>query len=265
MDDETNSKADDNAAFRQTLDDVFEFFVRPEVERRSQAGTLDAATTGLSAFQVLFPSDGQPIVRINEEVRVNVTLSVDASRKMDNATPQTMQPGDRIEEIYLPPTEEPTFAHFTACRVDDTWYFTFDLRHQKAPAREHLLAAEEFFSAAEKAAASGQLRAFVDNAYSCIELISKVELFLVNQISTGRMQHPKVHAKANLVLGSDPLGLHRLLKALWDLRYSARYLLSPFQLTAEEVAKIMVDVVAVMQRARGNVRQPGPQVRGTTG
>lgn len=54
---------------RRLLDQTLEFWIRPEVERRSQAKLLPNGFQ-LLAGQVLFDLDaGAPRVRINEEVR----------------------------------------------------------------------------------------------------------------------------------------------------------------------------------------------------
>lgn len=54
------------------FEDMLERFIRPELERRVEGGRLSSTDT-VFRFQLLFPDDGTPIIRLNEEVGGTVT------------------------------------------------------------------------------------------------------------------------------------------------------------------------------------------------
>jgi hypothetical protein len=98
---------------RRLLDQTLEFWIRPEVERRSQAKLLPNGFQ-LLAGQVLFDLDaGAPRVRINEEVRALASVR----------TPQPLTPGEPVmsnqvdEFVHIELTDDdPNEGHITLVR-----------------------------------------------------------------------------------------------------------------------------------------------------
>jgi hypothetical protein len=106
------------------LDNVFEKYVRPELQRRA---TADA---GLSeqvwAAQVIF-GDGPPVIRLNTEVRLQARIDV-AGGWQDFAELRRNGPV-MVSEVSLLP-EEAGIKHITICQIgaDGEWKLLFDAR-----------------------------------------------------------------------------------------------------------------------------------------
>lgn len=245
-----NSQPDstlDKEARRRTFNQILDLFVRPELDRRRSNSTLPSPFD-LWAFQVLWAEDGLASIRINSEARLLA--------KMDGPLPKDARIGDlfapdantAVEGIELLEHEEGKFAHFTALRTPVKWFYTFDFRYQKDAARAHLSAAEEFFAAADHALAAGHVRAFLDNAHSCLELLTKTDLLLVAQIGKGRMSHPEVRKKAAGFLHLTDSS--RLLLQLADLRLPARYLLADLAIGEAELTTMHQALTTFIETAR---------------
>ncbi len=165
------------------------------------------------AFQVLFPADeGNQIVRLNDEVKVQK----DAQR------------------LKLYPNEE-DWGHITFIRSKGAWYGDFNFVYNKSVAREHLKAASEFFKAAELLYENKLLRPFVDNCFSSMELLAKVRLLLIAQLSKNKRDtHPKIRIKYDKIFKRSNSA--SLLNKLSGLRDSARYLKNEFSLSENDAA-----------------------------
>jgi hypothetical protein len=244
----------DEEARRRTLVQVIDLFVKPEIDRRRSIGTIEAGFA-LVGFQVVWASGGgaPPEIRLNSEMRLIA--------RMEGALPRDAKVGDpfqpnettKVEAIHLAENEAGRFAHFSALRIADRWYYTFDFRYQQVAARNHLAAAEEFWAVADAAFGNKHLRAFVDNAFSAAELITKVDLLLLSQIGDGQLSHKAVRGVAERFVHLAPL--HVLVKRLYALRLDARYLVSDFSPDLEEVNEMHGALAEWMELARQRARR----------
>lgn len=246
----------DAEAIRRTLDEMRRLFVVPELERRRLTQEFPQPVE-LSGFQVLWNNGAEspPTVRINDEVRTILGVDVPSREGLVVGQPIVLDATSRIEAIHLHPEEE-QFAHFTAVHVGRKWFYSFDFRHQKRAARDHLLAAEEFLQTAQSARAAGATRAFLENAHSVLELVVKIELLLLSVIGTGRIQHPEIRDKASRLFHIQDT--HGLLARLAALRLPARYLVGSLQVQSSELDDIERGLDEAMGHARARSATYGP-------
>ena len=244
-------------AIRRTFDQMFDLYVRPELDRRRAAGTL-VEPFELVGFQVLLSGgkeEAGPAVRLNTEVRAMARMSLPATH--DFRVGDDFHPGadTKIEAVHLLDEEEGKFAHFTALRIYSKWYYTFDFRYQKNTARDHCAAAEEFLAAAEHAHAGGHIRAFLENAHSCVELLVKVDLFLINQVFEGQMHHKVLRSKAAAFVHLEDR--NALLERLADLRLPGRYLVGNLKVETDEINEIRAALNDFAATTRTRVQKHG--------
>ena len=244
----------DEEARRRTLSQVIDLFVTPDIERRRSAGTLEGSVD-LFGFQVVWTRGGSapPEVRLNSEMRVIARMQgplAPGTKVGDLFSPDENM---KVDAIHLAEEEAGTFAHFSALRVANRWYYTFDFRYQQEAARKHVAAAEEFWATADGAFGNKQLRAFVDNAFSAAELVTKSDLLLLSQIGEGRLSHNVVRNVAEKFFHLAPL--HALVERLSALRLEARYLLSEFKPDERELAEMHDALAEWIERARARARK----------
>lgn len=254
----------DEEARQRTLSQMIDLFVNPEIEKRRSAGKV-AGPFELFGFQVIWTGGGgsPPQVRLSSEVRLIA--------RMEGRLPQGAKVGDpfqpdeatTVDAIHLMDDEAGRFAHFSALRVAARWYYTFDFRYQQEAARRHLAAAEEFWAAADGAFGAKHTRAFIDNAYSAAELVTKIDLLLLSQIGEGRLSHQHVHGATKKFFHLAPL--HALVQRLYALRLGARYLVSEFNPDAEEVIEMHDALREWMEHARTRaIRMNAPTLGGVS-
>ncbi len=229
--------------------DVITRFVRPEMERRSDAGLTDE----VRSFQVLLPPDGDVEVRFNEEVggMAKVKMAEDASSVAgeDVFHYQFVAVTD-----YEPRPEVQGVPHITGISHRDGWSLAFNFSYIHPQAQEHLSAANEFFEAATAALAAGHLRAFADNAFSTTELLAKVELLCAQPTMKQALKahgHDGVSTTYNSWARLENTKAHyaALLNRLRKMRNPARYLRGEFAVKDESARQILATIQDMKARA----------------
>jgi hypothetical protein len=168
------------------LDQVFELWINPELERRRADGTL-ADDFALQKAQIIFNIDQAPKVRINEEVKALAHLVV--NRRIEKGEEIRHKDIEAISKVELT-DEDPDAGHVTLIDFAGAWHLTFDFIYNRTKIREALAAAEEFISVAKFAASEQNFRAFVENAFASAELLSKAFLM---RMPNKRILHAKSH------------------------------------------------------------------------
>jgi len=227
---------------------AFDLWINPEIERRRKAGRL-ARNFGLHAAQVIMNVDADaPDVRLNEEVRA--VLKVRANRRIEKGEALTAADFNDIEGIELTDVD-PNAGHLTLLLHKGFWHLEFDFRYNAARISEHVKAAEEFLGGASHALGQRDLRVFVDNLFSAVELAAKGLLLMQPDKSVlVARRHQAISAKYNLwsKLGNTERRFADLLNRLPDLRSSARYVRGDLGLTTDE-ATVMLAVAEDMLAA----------------
>lgn len=238
-DQETNGRessplALDNEIATRVMQQAFDLWINPEIERRRAAGRLPE-DFALYAAQVVMDLDSElPQVRLNGEVKA--VMSAPASRPVELGEELSPAEFGPIESIELTDAD-PNAAHLTMICHHGVWALVFDFRYNAARVTQVLRVAREFLDTAGFALEKGYLRAFVDNVFSAVELLAKGRLLLLpdRSILQGK-RHSLVQGRYNWFGGKlgnvDPRYV-RLLNQLERLRTPARYPPSTFALTAE--------------------------------
>jgi hypothetical protein len=138
------------------------------------------------------------VVRLNREVGGMVTAK--AARPIEAGEEVAV---DDIAGVtaYTPRDEDAEVPHVTAILHRDGWSVAFESGYRDPRRHEHLRAGLEFLAAARDAHAAGRLRAFADNAFSAVELLSKAELLSsapTIELALGARRHGGVASPYNV-------------------------------------------------------------------
>ena len=221
------------------IDQLFDLWVGPEIERRRAAGEL-LATFDFWGAQVILNFDGERSVRVNDEINVYIRGGFDNLAAGD---PVAL---DELEDVSgLELTEaDPNAGHLTLLRIRSGWIAAFDLRYNAARVAEAAAAAREFMDAAQMSLDGGVLRPVVDNLLSAAELMAKAALIMHDRelfASKPQVRHKMIGLRFKhwAELGNADPDDASLLDALKALRPSARYLDSAFELKSEEACDLL--------------------------
>lgn len=233
----------DTEGQKRVFNNFIELFVLPEITRRKKNGNLSDKFVLYSA-QVIFYGDNRgDIVRLNKEVKLLAQVKLKDGIKKDKGDFVSLH--DEIEELKnfrLVEEEEPECAHISMLKIKDHWLLTFDCRYNKGLAREHFKVAKQFYECAQYALQNKMISPFIDNLFSCVELLAKSELLLVpDEKFLKKTSHKNIQMKYNsfVDIGNAQLNFKTALNKLSGLRSSARYLKSIFQLSEIEAQKYL--------------------------
>lgn len=247
----TSEKTDWAEAGQGLFEDMLERFVRLEIERRHAIGSWPEGEPVMS-FQVVFPEDNQPVVRLNREIqgtaRAVVARTVKAGEEIAH---------DDISGIsgYRPPPEEADIAHVTAFAHRGGWSVAFSFVRGHPSRHTCLEMGQEFLATAKEALADGRLGPCFDTAFSAAELLAKAELLSCRptvDLVLGSRKHDAVRSHYHLWarLGKTADRFPKLLSRLTELRGSARYLDDRIELSIDEAR----DTVATLEAMEEHVR-----------
>ncbi len=245
---------------RNVLQEAFNLWVGPEIERRKQAGQLPLSFVLIGA-QVIFNLDANaPEIRLDEEVRAGARIK--ATRSFQQGDSIKTSEVEAIHEVLLTDLD-PNAAHVTMIRIRDIWFIAFDFRYNALRASETHAASAEFLSCAEVAAEKGHRRAFVENLFGATELMAKAELLLLaeKQALTAR-SHGAISAKYNWwrekAAWIEPKHTD-LLNRLTRLRTPARYLRGVVKLTPEEIRHMLTTAQELFNSLRDRIPKRFPR------
>ncbi len=209
-----------------------ELFFTPEIEKRKKEKTIDSNFELIAGQVIFFPNGTHPLVRLNNEVSANAKLK---SVEIDNGDKREI-----IERITLNEKEFENCGHATFIFTSDKLiHCSFDFHRNKAIVRNHLDSAKEFYKTAEFASKENLLNAFIDNAFSSMELLAKSELLLEpmsgleNKANHNRIKS-QYNKQAKNLLDESEKKKRTVLNQLSELRNKARYLKGNRDLTFEK-------------------------------
>lgn len=216
----------DKEGQERTFKQLMELFVIPEIARRKETGGL-LKNFVLNKAQVIFDDEGEPSVRLNEETKIVAKVKLKSGVKKNKDEAVFENEIERIENLQLLDEEEPKYAHVSMVRYGNRWLLAFDFRYNKDLARDHFETARQFYKSAQDAYKNKLLAPFIDNLFSCIELLAKSELLLIPDSKFRRTaKHRAIQSRYNqfMYIDKDKLGFRTALNELSKLRNSARYL-----------------------------------------
>jgi hypothetical protein len=227
--------------YQRTFKHVMQLFIFPEIARRKAAGTLPDNFL-LSQAQVLLYGYGRkPEVRLNEEAEIIASAKIKDGinkRQGEAVLPNEIE---LISGIRLPDRLESECAHISFVNYGGRWLFGFDFRYNKKAARKHFDAAKQFYEVADFSQKNRLILPFVDNLFSCVELLAKAELLLVPDFLKKKTTHKDIQTKYGrfVDMGNAKPDFKATLNKLSGLRVSARYLRSELRASDSDVAKYL--------------------------
>jgi len=231
-------------AFNQFMD----LFVLPEVKRRKEAGLIPKDFT-LKKAQVVFVSDGtKPSIRLNDEAKIVAKVRLKKGTKKKKGESVSWNEIEETKILRLPDDEEPKYAHISMARVGNHWLFAFDFLYNKDLSRRCFNTAKQFLESAIDAFQNKRWAPFIDNLFTCVELLAKSELLLTPDPKfRKKTTHKGIQLKYNqfVAIGNAKKDYKDALNKLGRLRNSARYLKAAFELTKKE-AQIFLSIAKDM-------------------
>lgn len=221
---------------QRTFNHVLELFIHPEINRRKNAEIFPEKFV-LNAAQVLFSEKlRKPIIRLNEGTKILGVVKLKNDVQKRKGEKVLHEEIDRLEKIRLTDEEEPKFAHISMVKFGGHWLFGFDFRYNKKQARSHFETAQQFYKVAQFSYKNKLYAPFIDNLFSCVELLSKAELLLLPNYLKKKTTHNDIQIKYNrfVDMGNAKLKFKSILNKLRGRRDLSRYLKSSFKLCVEE-------------------------------
>lgn len=214
---------DDERGGQLLLEQIMELWVRPEVERRQEAGEIETPFQ-LVAAQVVMEVGVSPTVRLNDEVRA--VARVRAARPIERGESVTHDDFTDIEEIQLT-DDDPNAAHVTLLLHQGQWIIAFDFRYNAERVAAQLEASSEFLKGAHSEFAEGRMRNSAVLLFQAVELLALARLLVhpdENVLTTRSHKHivTKIHRLGKHEGNIDPK-FPPLLSSLTEVRDLARY------------------------------------------
>ncbi|HMK17149.1 MAG TPA: hypothetical protein VK492_03035 [Chitinophagaceae bacterium] len=230
----------DNSEFANNVyKNMMDLFFNPEINRRKEQNLLPENFTLLAAQAIFFP-DGRPhIVRLNEEISVEVKLKKGVDPNVNNFWASTYE----VEQIKLNESEFLNCGHSTLILFKDGFQLAFDFHYNKQLSYEHLTVAKEFLKTSKFALDHDLGLAFIDNCFSAIELLAKTNLFLeANQNVYGKTNHRTIKSAFNFRYKNSQsdfeIERRQVFNQLSDVRTKARYLEGSIYITKGQLQAI---------------------------
>jgi len=141
-------------------------------------------------------------------------------------------------------------------KIGSNWFIGFDLRYNKGFSKKNIEAAEQFYESAKFSLEKNNMRAFVDNLFSAVELTAKAELLsFPDPKFRKRTKHKSIHTRYNQYakIGNAESCYRDALNELSKLRYPARYLNGELSISSDEAHKLLDAVKSMIDDAKSYI------------
>ena len=179
---------------QRMLEQAFEMWINPELERRRVSGALKEPFQLLMAQRLQHP-DGNIIIRINDEVRGVASLR--ASRDLQKGEEVLLSDFQGLENFELE-DEDLDSGHWTVFWTGKGWFTSFNFLTQRARCLDLLSKSSQFLAAATYAKLQKHPAVVVDTLFSACELIAKAQLVASHAIKLDVKSHSQVASQINL-------------------------------------------------------------------
>lgn len=237
----------DSVIAKRIIEQAFQQWINPEMEKRKREGKLPSGKIKFRAAQILFSVGGQPLVRINNEVRAVVEAKVKKSMKKGEKVFE--KDIESIRAFHLI-DEEKDFGHITIVKLTKGWFVGFSFIYDVSKSKKLYDIAIEFMKSAHSDLENKRHRSFIASLYVAAENLAKARLYLLPDKEIRKSKkHGTVHGKVNIYSRSDSIIKVRQKKAfnlLHSLRDAARYEFK-FKLTQSK-AKELFDSIKSLSK-----------------
>lgn len=239
---------------RRVLEQAFELWFRPELDRRAASGAVPPGFVMWGGQVVLNLDRDHPEVRINNEIRG--VFQAKATRQI--AVGEAVGLGDFDDILGMQLTNEDANAgHLTAFLHKSHWFLFFDFRYNATRIEEQLASADQFLAAAEFSVSRQHGVSAVDNLYDAVQIMAKSFLLMYpdHRVLESRT-HGFIETRFNLEgkLKNVPAYSVRLMNRLKELRPKTRYATEPARVPEAELNQLVAD--AKEMRAELEARRP---------
>jgi hypothetical protein len=246
-------RADDAAFGESAVQQVFDLWLNPEIERRRATGVL-AEGFALYAGQIIINVDFPPVVRLNQEIK-GVLRGV-AARPILKGEDVSWRDLLDIHQIELT-TEDANAGHMTLLLHKGRWFLEFDFRYNAQRVADTIDAARQFLDAARFCSERAHVRAFCENLFGATELLAKGTLLMLPDkgiLTSKKHDYVASHFNRWGKYGNTDPRYVGLLNQLGRLRSSARYVSGEVKFTAPE----MTEMLAVAEEMYSTLREQAP-------
>jgi len=160
----------DSEMAERVIEQAYDFWIGPEIERRRAAGQLPDGFALHGAQVILGMDEGPPEVRLNDEVKA--VAEVIAARAIAKGEQVTENDIAGYTDILLTDAD-PDAGHIAIVAHKGHWALAFDFRRNASRISEHSDVSREFLHTATWARERGYIRPFVDKLFSATELMAK--------------------------------------------------------------------------------------------
>ena len=231
----------DGEGAKNLFNSVMNLWILPEIKKRKEEGKIDGNFVLNSAQVILNPKLNSPEVRLNKEVKAIILGVAKRAIKVNEEAPLEDMINE-IKEIRLTDKDDPDVGHLTMLQFQGNWIIHFDFRYFKTKLKELFEAAEEFFEISKISFEKKIMRPFVDNLFSCIELLATCQIYnMAGKDFEKKRKHRNIQAKYNsfVKIGNFKSEYKDALNKLSGERDNARYLHGKFLLNDKDAEKLM--------------------------
>jgi hypothetical protein len=195
----------DEEAGRRLFDQVLQIWIHPELKRRLESGSIPNDYQ-VDRAQVFFdPNKSKPEVRLNKEIKAFLIGKLKSGIKKEFEQDVYEDEIEEIREVRLTDQDDPDAGHLTLFQFKGNWVIHFDFRMNKKKAKDRYEAAKQFFDSAKYCYEKKFWRPFVDNLFSCVELLATAQLFVQSeQEYIQKQSHAKTRTKYNSINYANP-------------------------------------------------------------
>jgi hypothetical protein len=229
-----------NAEFAsKVFDSMMDTFFNPEIIKRKQLKNLPENFELRAAQAILYP-DGRPYtIRLNEEVAAEIVLKKGVDTSAEGFWPTT----DQVEHLKLHEKDLLNCGHSTIVLFKNGFLISFDFHYNKQASQEHLRVAQEFLNISNHALEHNMVFAFIDNSFSAVELLAKVNLLLeANKDVLNKTTHKTIKSAYNLryrnAVTEFDQQKREVFNRLSDVRDKARYLNGSLNVSSDELKRL---------------------------
>lgn len=227
---------------KNVIKNLFKQFIFPEIYSRQDEGLIEKPYN-LRAAQILFFLDRRrPKILLNDEVHGLANIRLKKGIRKSKGDPITENEVEGLNGFDLL-EEYKDCGHATMLRFNDTWSLYFDFRYNKGLSSKHIETAKEFFEAAKYSLDNSYYSSFIDNLFSCSELLAKSMLIsLVSPNFVKISSHRAIHRRLNrfAYIGNVDQEFSELYNKLNGYRPRARYLKGDIDLDKEEADELLL-------------------------
>ena len=242
----------DNEGAARFLNQCFEIWIKPEIERRKQKGIIPDDFVVLAAEIVISSASANHSVRLNEEMRSSMEVTaVDPAVEMG---PGKIISSNQVKvHKIIPPADEIDDAHVILVRIGNVWVTTFDFTYNSGRVAECYKASTEFLASAKDCLELRRFRALIDNLFSSVELLSQCVLQMAP--GTTKFSHYSIQQDINLRRKNRAVGgdLAPLLNSLTAERIRARYKVGSYAPDLEQLQKWLEDAEAAVSICKSQI------------